>query len=81
MTDLNQLAADLNEKDYIASAKVWQDRRIYVTFASTDRGFRGDRNAKTYYEAGEWHIDHGKGTNSPGYNEAFNNFYDAHIAA
>ena len=81
MTDLNQIAKEIAELDVVASASVWNDRRVYVNLVGFDRSFAGDRNTKVFFDPKTgWNADLGKGTTS-------RKFYDslealrAHIAA
>ena len=60
---LDQIAAEVAEYSEVASAKVWNDRRVYINFVGFDRSFAGCRNLKVYYDAKTgWRFEGDKGT-------------------
>lgn len=82
MTNLNNLAAELNDRPEVDFAKVWKDRRIYVTLVGVNKSFAGDRNLNIYFDAKAGWIDEGhKGTKSPALQDSYKSFYDGVINA
>jgi hypothetical protein len=66
MTTLQQIAAETAALPEVETAKIWQDRRVYVSIVGRNSSFAGDRNASVYYDgkAQKWRIDGLKGTMS-----------------
>lgn len=63
MTDLNQIALEIAELPEVYSARVWDNRRVYVNITGRNDKFAGDRNAKVFFDAklDRWVIDGLKG--------------------
>lgn len=62
MTDLAEIVAAAEAHPGVYSAKIWNDRRVYINFVGSDRGFAGCRNLKVYFDikAG-WRFEGDKG--------------------
>ena len=79
MSNLTALATEVAARPEVASAKVWNDRRVYVNFVGFDGSKAGDRNAKCYYDAkAGWVIDGLKGTMSSEFNRSIRAFAADH---
>lgn len=52
MTDktLEEIAAEARAHPGVSSAKVWNNRRVYVSFVGFDGSFAGCRSLKVYYD-------------------------------
>lgn len=60
---LTEIAAEADQFPGVHSAKVWNDRRVYINFVGFDRSFAGCRNLKVYFDAKlGWTFDGDKGT-------------------
>jgi hypothetical protein len=66
MANLNEILAEVQKLPEVYSAKIWEDRRIYINITGAKKDFAGDRNAKIFYDAKteRWHIEGLKGTMS-----------------
>lgn len=74
MTTITETAAMIEAREEVASAKIWNDSRIYITFAGRNFSKAGDKNLKFWFDAkdGRYHIDGWKGNMS---SEFSSNFY------
>lgn len=71
MTDLNKVAQEIAALEFVASANVWNDRRVYVNLKGFDRSFAGDRQAKAYYDINAgWVVEKVKGTTSRAFDDS-----------
>lgn len=76
MTNLTALATELSSRSDVASAKIWNDVRIYITFAGRDFSKAGDKNLKFWFDgkSGKYCIDGWKGNMSSEFSANFYNF-------
>lgn len=78
--NLHAIAAEVAEHPAVYSAKVWNDRRVYVNLVGADRGFAGDRNLKVFFDAKlGWVFEEGRGIRTSALNASLDQFR-AHIA-
>jgi len=62
---LDTIIDQIKDRADVYSAKIWNDRRVYVNLTGADSSFAGDRNIKVYYDIKSgWVIDGMKGTMS-----------------
>jgi len=65
MTTLTEMAATAAALPMVESARVWKDKRVYVTLYDCQRSYRGDQSHQLYYCADRgWINETGKGTRS-----------------
>ena len=63
------------EKDYVDSANIWNEKRVYVNLAGKDMGYNGDRNLKIWYsEATGWVAQGFKGIMTSAMTESLEKF-------
>lgn len=81
MTNLIEIAKEIEARPEVYSVNVWKDRRVYVNFVGYNPRFAGDRNHKVYYDikAG-WVEDGNKGTKSSAYSSSVAKFYNEVMA-
>lgn len=73
--DLATMAKQLLDRPDVYTAKVWQDRRIYVGLTGYDKSWAGDRNLKMYYDPKlGWVYEGFKGLMSHGFRASFASF-------
>lgn len=55
-TSLETLKAEIEARPDVLSAKIWENRRLYVTLDGATRGYKGDRNWSVWFDArsGAW---------------------------
>lgn len=62
MTNLSEIKTEAEKFEGVASAAIWNDRRVYINFAGADRSFSGCRNLKIYYDITDgWQFQGDKG--------------------
>ena len=80
ITSLDIIANGAEALPFVRTAKVWKDRRVYVTLAAAPSSANGDRNLKIYYDGASktWVVEPYKGYLSDGMStalEAFRSHY------
>lgn len=73
---LKEIVAQVQDLPEVYSAKIWEDRRVYVNITGRNTSFAGDRNAKVYYDAKteRWHIEGLKGNMSRDFSRSIRKF-------
>lgn len=73
--ELKTILAEVEAKDYVYSASIWNDRRVYINLEGKNTSFAGDRNLKAYYDIKNgWVFEGFKGTMSEDFLESFEAF-------
>ena len=47
---LQEIAEAAEKMNFVETATVWKERRVYVNLVGANRSFAGDRNLKAYYD-------------------------------
>jgi len=71
---LQKIAEAAEKMNFVETATVWKERRVYVNLVGANRSFAGDRNLKAYYDGRRWVFDGYKGTMSRDFADSFEAF-------